>query len=174
MGKLKKVNVDMLVLVSQNLTREKLASLEKHARLNIVYYSEEIPLAPSERCFHRIFLVTRMNKVKIPIIFLTVLVITAISLPASVDGQVGPISMKYEGFARSKFEDDLTDGVVVDCSDLAIAAWSFGSFPNHRRWNSDADVSGDGVVDGSDLVFVARCPVPKLVLNGFNSYFWVS
>jgi predicted nuclease of restriction endonuclease-like RecB superfamily len=44
--KLKKVDVDMLVLVDENLACEKLARLEKHARLNIIYYRDRISLAP--------------------------------------------------------------------------------------------------------------------------------
>ena len=44
--KLKKVDVDMLVLVNENLVCEKLAELEKHPRLDIIYYRDKIPLAP--------------------------------------------------------------------------------------------------------------------------------
>jgi predicted nuclease of restriction endonuclease-like RecB superfamily len=44
--KLKKVDVNMLVAVNEALACEKLANLEKHARLNIVYYRDRIPLAP--------------------------------------------------------------------------------------------------------------------------------
>jgi hypothetical protein len=44
--KLKKVDVDMLVLVNENLACEKLAKLEKHPRLNIIYYRDKIQLAP--------------------------------------------------------------------------------------------------------------------------------
>jgi predicted nuclease of restriction endonuclease-like RecB superfamily len=44
--KLKKVDVEMLVLVDENLVCEKLAKLEKHAKLNIIYYRDKIPLAP--------------------------------------------------------------------------------------------------------------------------------
>jgi hypothetical protein len=44
--KLKQVDVDMLVLVNENLACEKLGRLEKHARLDIMYYRDKIPLAP--------------------------------------------------------------------------------------------------------------------------------
>jgi hypothetical protein len=44
--KLKKVDEDMLVLVDKNLACEKLADLEKHAKLNVIYYQDKIPLAP--------------------------------------------------------------------------------------------------------------------------------
>jgi hypothetical protein len=44
--KLKKVDVDMLVLVNENLACEKLDRLEKHARLTIIYYRDKISLGP--------------------------------------------------------------------------------------------------------------------------------
>ncbi len=44
--KLKKVDVDMLVLVNENLACEKLAELEKHPKLSIIYYRDKIPLGP--------------------------------------------------------------------------------------------------------------------------------
>ena len=44
--KLKKVDVNMFVAVNETLACEKLANLEKHARLNIIYYRDRIPLAP--------------------------------------------------------------------------------------------------------------------------------
>ena len=44
--KLKKVDVDMLVLVNENLACEKLAELEKHPKLDIIYYRNRVPLAP--------------------------------------------------------------------------------------------------------------------------------
>ena len=44
--KLKKVDVDMLVLANENLACEKLARLEKQARLNVIYYRDRISLAP--------------------------------------------------------------------------------------------------------------------------------
>jgi len=44
--KLKKVEANMLVAVNEDLACEKLASLEKQTRLNIIYYRGKIPLAP--------------------------------------------------------------------------------------------------------------------------------
>jgi predicted nuclease of restriction endonuclease-like RecB superfamily len=44
--KLKKIDANMLVIVNETLACEKLANLEKHARLNIIYYRDRIPLAP--------------------------------------------------------------------------------------------------------------------------------
>jgi hypothetical protein len=46
MEKLKKVEVNMLVAVNENLVCQKLASLEKNAQLNIIYYRDKIPLGP--------------------------------------------------------------------------------------------------------------------------------
>jgi predicted nuclease of restriction endonuclease-like RecB superfamily len=44
--KLKKIDADMLVAVNESLACEKLASLEKEPRLNVIYYRDKIPLAP--------------------------------------------------------------------------------------------------------------------------------
>jgi predicted nuclease of restriction endonuclease-like RecB superfamily len=44
--KLKKIDVNMFVAVNETLACEKLADLEKNARLNIIYYRDRIPLAP--------------------------------------------------------------------------------------------------------------------------------
>jgi predicted nuclease of restriction endonuclease-like RecB superfamily len=55
MEKLKKVDVEMLVLVNENLACEKLTSLEKHGRLNIIYYQDKISLAPILRYLEEAF-----------------------------------------------------------------------------------------------------------------------
>ena len=44
--KLKKVEVNMLVAANETLACEKLAKLEKHAKLNVIYYREKVPLSP--------------------------------------------------------------------------------------------------------------------------------
>jgi hypothetical protein len=59
--KLKKVDVDMIVLVDKNLACEKLADLEKHARLNVIYYQDKIPLVP---ILHHLELAFREVKTK--------------------------------------------------------------------------------------------------------------
>jgi len=46
MEKLRKVEVNMLVAVNENLACQKLTSLEKNAQLNIMYYRDKIPLGP--------------------------------------------------------------------------------------------------------------------------------
>jgi hypothetical protein len=55
MEKLKKVDVNMLVLVNEKLACEKLAKLEKHAKLNIMYYRDKISLAPILRYLEQAF-----------------------------------------------------------------------------------------------------------------------
>ena len=57
--KLKKVNVDMLVLANENLACERLAKLEKQARLDVIYYRDKISLAPIIR-----YLEERFREVK--------------------------------------------------------------------------------------------------------------
>jgi predicted nuclease of restriction endonuclease-like RecB superfamily len=44
--KLKKIDVNMIVVVNETLACERLANLEKCERLNIIYYRDRIPLAP--------------------------------------------------------------------------------------------------------------------------------
>jgi predicted nuclease of restriction endonuclease-like RecB superfamily len=44
--KLKKVEVNMLIAVNENLACQKLSSLEKNAQLNVMYYRDKIPLGP--------------------------------------------------------------------------------------------------------------------------------
>ncbi len=53
--KLRKIDVDMLVAVNETLACEKLANLRKHARLNIIYYRDRIPLAPVLRYLKEAF-----------------------------------------------------------------------------------------------------------------------
>jgi len=53
--KLKKIDVNMLVAVNEALACEKLANLEKYARLNIIYYQDRIPLAPILRYLKEAF-----------------------------------------------------------------------------------------------------------------------
>jgi len=53
--KLKKVDVDMLVLINESLACEKLAKLEKQARLDVIYYRDKISLAPIIRYLEQRF-----------------------------------------------------------------------------------------------------------------------
>lgn len=53
--KLKKVDVDMIVAVDENLACQKLRKLEKHPKLSILYYKKKIPLPPILRHLERVF-----------------------------------------------------------------------------------------------------------------------
>lgn len=53
--KLKKIDVKMLIAVDETLACEKLAKLEKRAKLNIVYYRKKIPLASILRYLEELF-----------------------------------------------------------------------------------------------------------------------
>jgi len=44
----------------------------------------------------------------------------------------------------------------VDIIDLSIAALAFGSYPDHPRWNSQADIKNDGYVNMLDIALTAR------------------
>ncbi len=51
---------------------------------------------------------------------------------------------------------DLNRDMKVDMKDVALAAACFGSRAGDPKWNSRADVTGDGILDIRDLVAVAR------------------
>jgi thermitase len=51
---------------------------------------------------------------------------------------------------------DINGDFKVDIKDLVLLIKSFGSYPNHPRWNANADVNGDGKVDIKDLVLVIK------------------
>lgn len=51
---------------------------------------------------------------------------------------------------------DLDQDGDVDILDIAEAAYAFGSYPNHPRWNSTADVNNDMRVDIIDIALIAR------------------
>jgi predicted nuclease of restriction endonuclease-like RecB superfamily len=53
--KLKKIDVNMLIAVDEALACEKLAKLKEHAKLNIVYYRNKVPLPPILRYLKEAF-----------------------------------------------------------------------------------------------------------------------
>jgi parallel beta-helix repeat protein len=66
--------------------------------------------------------------------------------------------------SNGRITGDVNMDGVVDGSDMALVAWSFGAYgPNYLypgslpsiNWNPDCDVNGDGVIDGSDLILIA-------------------
>jgi hypothetical protein len=71
--KLKKVDVNMLVAVNENLACEKLADLEKVAPVNIIYYRDKIQLAPVlrylEQAFQGVQLTQKDFLKNLPVIF---------------------------------------------------------------------------------------------------------
>ena len=50
---------------------------------------------------------------------------------------------------------DLNGDGFVNMDDLVIAVLSFGSYPEHPRWNPIADLNKDGIVDIYDIVTIA-------------------
>jgi len=62
----------------------------------------------------------------------------------------------YVGMTSCYQHPDMNDDGVIDGSDLAATAWSFGAYPEHPRWNSKVDINSDNAVDGSDLAIVAK------------------
>jgi len=71
--KLKQIDVDMLVLVNENLACEKLAKLEKHAKLSFIYFRDKIPLAPIIHYLEQRFKEVKTKQVgfvkELPIVF---------------------------------------------------------------------------------------------------------
>jgi len=71
--KLKKVNVNMLVIVNEGLACGKLADLERHPQLNIIYYRDRVPLPPIlrhlEEAFRRVQAKQEDLLVGLPMIF---------------------------------------------------------------------------------------------------------
>jgi len=51
--------------------------------------------------------------------------------------------------------DGYPDG-KVDMRDIYLVAKAFGSYPDHPRWNPNADINDDGKVDMRDIYVVAR------------------
>jgi Fibronectin type III domain len=61
-------------------------------------------------------------------------------------------------FAEPRADVNDSDGVTsnrIDGKDLVWIAFSFGSGEGQPKHNSDADLNGDGFVDGEDLAFLA-------------------
>lgn len=61
----------------------------------------------------------------------------------------------FSGYFSNLNPYDLNEDGKIDIMDVAIVAYSLGSYPGHPRWNPDADVNGDGEVDIRDVVLVA-------------------
>jgi len=61
----------------------------------------------------------------------------------------------FNGYFSNLNPYDLNKDGKIDIIDVAIVAYSLGSYPGHDRWNPDADLNGDGTVDIRDVVLVA-------------------
>jgi len=51
---------------------------------------------------------------------------------------------------------DLNFDKTVDLKDIALAARSFGSYPEHPRWNPRCDINNDNKIDLKDIGTVAK------------------
>ncbi len=59
------------------------------------------------------------------------------------------------GIMKIKLLGDINGDSKVDIRDLSKAALCFGGFPNHSRWDVNADVNDDYEIDIYDLVIIA-------------------
>ena len=57
-----------------------------------------------------------------------------------------------DGILMVKLMGDINGDQLVDINDLIIIAQAFGSYEGHPRWNPEADLSRDGVIDIDDGV----------------------
>jgi len=57
---------------------------------------------------------------------------------------------------KVKLLGDVNGDNKVDIRDIAQAGLAFGSYPNHPRWNTQADVYQDGKVDIRDMALIAK------------------
>ena len=61
----------------------------------------------------------------------------------------------YEHPILATIKTDVNNDFRVDILDIAKAATSFGSYPGHTRWSSEADVTGDFRCDILDIAAIA-------------------
>jgi hypothetical protein len=50
----------------------------------------------------------------------------------------------------------INSDLKVDIKDLVLVIKHYASYPNHPKWNPNADVNGDNKVDVKDLVLVVK------------------
>lgn len=60
------------------------------------------------------------------------------------------------GTVTTRIVPDINGDTEVDMRDTGIAALSFGSYPEHPRWNLLADMNQDDSVDMRDIALVAK------------------
>ena len=56
----------------------------------------------------------------------------------------------------SRLIGDLNRDQKVDLKDIGIAAYAYGSFPYHSRWNHVADMNYDDKIDLKDIALIAK------------------
>jgi len=59
-----------------------------------------------------------------------------------------------DGTVKIKILGDINGDCAVDIFDVVEAALAFGAYPGHPRWNPDADLMPDNVIDIFDLVLI--------------------
>jgi len=89
-----------------------------------------------------------------------------IAAVAAIPADYAPAdNTRYDGNIKVRILGDLNGDGVVDGVDIALAAWSFGSYgpnflypgsPPHPRWNLDSDINDDLKIDLKDLFLIAR------------------
>lgn len=90
---------------------------------------------------------------------------TALALGAIATVGIG-CYFAVKALARPKYPPELIeefrrmgdvnrDGIIND-KDIALIREAYGSYPGHERWNADADLNGDGIIDLFDLVTATK------------------
>jgi len=92
----------------------------------------------------------------------TTITITGVEMEDNHNVAIDPASTSLTITIR--LTGDINGDTVVDGADIALIAYSFGSYgpgylysgsPPSSNWNQYADVNHDGVVDGSDIALAA-------------------
>lgn len=106
--KLKKIDVEMLIAVDENLACEKLKRLEKSGKLKIVYYRNKVPLGPIMRHLEEAF---RQVKEK-QTLFVKNLSITFVEPVVDYEEFAGRIGVSTEA-VRTALTENLPEGYMV-------------------------------------------------------------
>lgn len=61
-----------------------------------------------------------------------------------------------DGIVKVRFVGDLNGDGKVDISDIRIIAKAFASYPDHPRWNPEADIDQNGFIDMRDIRLAAK------------------
>jgi len=80
--------------------------------------------------------------------------ITAVAVPVPHETDTADNTLSSPTLVKVKLMGDVNGDGEVDMKDVYEAAKAFGSYPNHPRWNPDADICGDNKVDMRDIWIV--------------------